>query len=369
MRFYGRTPNKVLHFKTWATSLVSYFKTGVGFAVPAQLKSQSVTLPGHNAALLSCSGVLSYTANRSDLAPTARPFACGTANEWNIGDGGSWTVDEHNTGIASATLHQMWVRPSTLETTIMPATDISFQNEVKSSNRAAVMTDDALAQSTVISGNSDGTLRTVVLPFAFKVFGVNYGNGSTAMYLGDNGYLTFGYASSASAAFTPSAPGAGLFLGAADRALLYYGLTTVQTPSNGLTYATAFIRFYSSATGANEDQVNLEVTFAKDDVNQFIEIRAGTIGYGGTAGVWGLSDGFQFVTNSTTMPALVSGQSIVMQSDLEGRYWVPHVNSSLDIRPPLPQQLANGTTVAGALDALLPRCRTALKQRWCRASR
>ena len=328
----------MLHFRTWATSLVSYFKTGVGFAVPAQLKSQSVTLPGHNAALLSCSGVLSYTANRSDLAPTARPFACGTANEWNIGDGGSWTVDEHNTGIASATLHQMWVRPSKLDTTITVGS--SFLLGV---DRAAVMSHPNLAK--VYDGSASFLSRTVVLPFVFKVFGVNYGSSGTAMYLGDNGYLTFGYDSTASSGFTPSAPGTGLFLGAADRSLLYYGLTTVQTSSD-LMYATAVIRYYSSATGDDEDQVNLEVTFATDSVNQFIEIRAGTIGYGGTGpGIWGLSDGYRYVWGGTTAYALYSGQSMVLQSDSEGRYWVPHVNSSLDIRAP-PAPTVDGAAAA-----------------------
>jgi hypothetical protein len=95
------------------------------------------------------------------------------------------------------------------------------------------------------------------------------------------------------------------------------------------------LRFASSSTVSNEDQVNLEVTFATDGVNQFIEVRAGTISYGATgAGTWGLSDGSQYVLSSTAMPALSSGQSMVLQSDLQGRYWVAHANSSLDIRPP-----------------------------------
>jgi hypothetical protein len=145
----------------------------------------------------------------------------------------------------------------------------------------------------------------------------------------------------------------------ANRSLLYYGLTTNRTTDPRhvnsvdlkLTYVTAFIRYYSSATGANEDQVNLEVTFATDTVNQFIEIRAGTIDYGATGpGTWGLSDGFQYMWGGTTAPALSSGQSIVLQSDLQGRYWVAHAGSSLDIRAP-PAPPVNGAASARLLSA------------------
>jgi len=190
------------------------------------------------------------------------------------------------------------------------------------------------APTGVGSGNSS---RAVVLPFAFKFFSVNYGNDSTTggMQLGDNGYITLGYNSTVTSITNASFPGAGLFLGTANRSLLFYGLTTEQTPSNGLMYATAVLRFYSLDAGDDEDQVNLEVTFAKNNVTQFIEIRAGSISYDTAGnGTWGLSDGHQFLVNNTVMPALYSGQSMVLQSDTEGRYWVPHVNSSLDIRAP-----------------------------------
>jgi len=101
--------------------------------------------------------------------------------------------------------------------------------------------------------------------------------------------------------------------------------------------------------------VNLEVTFATDGVNQFIEVRAGTIGYGATgAGTWALSDGFKYVVDSTAMPALASGESLVLQSDLQGRYWKPHTGSSLDIRAPPAPELANGA--AATVDTLPKSC-------------
>jgi hypothetical protein len=200
-------------------------------------------------------------------------------------------------------------------------------------------------------GSGSGS-RNVSLPFEFKFFSVNYGNNITTggMRLVDNGYITLGYTSTVASITNASSPGAGLFLGVADRSLLFYGLTPSQT-ENGLTYATAVLRFYSLDAGADEDQVNLEVTFAKNDVNQFIEIRAGSISYDTAGnGTWGLSDGHQFLVNNTVMPALYSGQSMVLQSDSEGRYWVPHVNSSLAIRaPPAP---SDGEGAAQCLSAV-----------------
>jgi len=369
VRFFGRTSQdstKVLHFSTWAPSLVSYFKTGVGFAIPGQLRSQVEPFPSdHNASLPHClSGQIAGTAaaDRGDLAPTARPFGCGTTNEWNVGDSLQWSVDAHDTDTTHATLHQVWVRPS-----VYWGHAHATSASVAAGSRLAVMTHTDLSMKWAAPdgvGSGSGSLA-VTLPFAFNFFSVNYGNDSTTggLQLGDNGYITLGAPSAVTSITSASDPGAGLFLGTADRALLYYGLTTEQK-ENGLTYATAVLRYYSNATGMNEDQVNLEVTFAKNDVNQFIEVRAGTIDYGATgAGTWGLSDGYQVLVNNTVMPALASGESLVLQSDLQGRYWVPHVNSSLDIRaPPAP-------TVDGAAAAVpMSCCRTALRQSQRRAS-
>jgi hypothetical protein len=347
VRFYGRTPGKVLHFRTWATSLVSYFKTGGGSAIPAQLKTLSVTLSGHNASLPTCSlADLSPTAGRGDFAPTATPFACGTAaDEWNIGDNGYWSAAM----LDQTTLHQMWVRPSTLYTASKSATRSRL---LLNGSRLAVMSHPNLTtvyDALTGNGSRDGH-QTFSLPFEFKFFSVNYGN-TGGMHLADNGYIALGSPSAVTTIESASSPGAGLFLGAADRSLLFYGRTPSQT-EGGLTYATAVLRFYSNDTGVDEDQVNLEVTFATNDGHQFIEIRAGSISYDDTGnGTWGLSDGYQFLVENAAMPALYSGQSMVLQSDSEGRYWVPHVNSSLDIRaPPAP---SSGEGTSECLRALL----------------
>ena len=245
-------------------------------------------------------------------------------------------MDEHNPDITYATLHQIWVRPS-----VFRRAAFSRSSLVLNGSRLAVMSHPALATVyDALTGDGSGSSsRAVELPFDFKFFSVNYGNDSTTggMQLGDNGYITLGYNSTVTSITSASSPGAGLFLGTANRSLLFYGLTPSRT-EGGLTYATAVLRFYSIDAGDDEDQVNLEVTFAKNNVTQFIEIRAGSISYDTAGnGTWGLSDGHQFLVNNTVMPALYSGQSMVLQSNSEGRYWVPHVNSSLAIRaPPAP---------------------------------
>ena len=353
MRFFGRSmqdPTKVLNFSTWAPSLVEYFKTGVGFVIPAQLQKQVEMLDivpgGHNATLPNClGGQVTSSTNQGNFALTARPFNC-TNNEWNVGES-KWSVDELNPDITHATLHQVWVRPSVFR---RDAFDRSAA--VLDGSRLAVMSHPNLTtmyDALTGNGSRDGH-RPFLLPFAFNFFSVNYGNNITTgrMHLADNGYIALGTPSAVTSITSASDPGAGLFLGVADRSLLFYGLTPSQT-EGGLTYATAVLRFYSLDAGVDEDQVNLEVTFAKNDVNQFIEIRAGSISYDTAGnGTWALSDGHQFLVNNTVMPALYSGQSLVLQSDLQGRYWVPHVNSSLNIRePPAP------STGEGAAQRLL----------------
>jgi len=160
VRFFGRISlhTRMQHFKTWASSLVSYFKTGVGSVIPAQLKSQSQTLSGHSALLLN--NVNQGTADQGDYAPTARPFTYNTGYEWAIGYSGSWwSVDEYYPayGNSYATLHQMWVRPSLLN---VIASNPSAQ--VLSGSRLAAMSHPALAP--VYSGNSDNSFRTVRCP-------------------------------------------------------------------------------------------------------------------------------------------------------------------------------------------------------------
>jgi len=110
------------------------------------------------------------------------------------------------------------------------------------------------------------------------------------------------------------------------------------------------LRFYSSAAGTDEDTLNLEVTFAKDAQRQYVEIRAGTMSYGyqRTTGKWALSDYFRFVLDGADMPALGSGESMVLQSDLQGRYWTVYAASSLAVRPP--------PVPAGEVDALPTSC-------------
>ena len=344
MRFFGRSQQHaaVLNFSTWAPSLVEYFKTGVGFVIPAQLQSQVETLPnGYGAALPGClAGETSSITDKGSFALTDQPFGCSSApaSEWNVGVGGKWSVDALNLDKTHATLHQVWVRPSVYRRNAFTRSAM-----VLNGSRLAVMSHPNL--TTVYDAptglGSGSASKAVVLPFTFKFFSVNYGTGGAAMNLADNGYIALGAAGAAGAVTTmtnASFPGAGLFLGLADRSLLFYGLTTAEQTEGGLTYATAVLRFYSNDTGVDEDQVNLEVTFAKKGVHQFIEIRAGSISYD-TAGPgnWSLSDGHQFLVNSTVMPALYSGESMVLQSDSEGRYWVPHVNCSLNIRePPAP---------------------------------
>ena len=358
VRFFGRTKGstKVLHFKTWASSLVGFLKnySPTSIVVANQMRVFNTRFGDHNASLPVAMSS-DTTGGSSADGPLTLSLVTAASAGWSAG-ASAWRV-EGGYSEASATLQQVWVRPSMLETTIASAPTFLLKGTASAPmHRAANMSDPNLNATTVFqhpASVQDSSLP-VALPFAFKLFGVNYGNDSTTggLHLGDNGYITLGAGSAVTTISSPSDPGAGLFLGAANRSLLFYGLTTDQT-ENGLKYATAVIRYYSSASGLNEDQVNLEVTFATDGENQFIEIRAGSISYGATgAGTWGLSDGFKYAVDSTAMPALASGESMVLQSDAEGRYWKPHTGSSLSIRAPPAPVLANGAAATGAAGAL-----------------
>ena len=329
MRFYGRTSahTRVLHFRTWASSLVHYLRTGVGKVNAAQLKAHWLALPGHTAGLpASAADGAGEGSNKTDYAATFSPF-CNSTAEWAIKPG-TWHVDETSALYSANTIHQVWVRPSGYAAPTVAGAD------VVAGNVAATLADATLTMAFPDVGGTVATAPVAMtLPFAMNLFGVNY----TSAYVGDNGFVTFGASSTASSGLSAATPGVGLLLGAADRTLLYAGITALNTTASGLQHATLVLRWYAAASGAlGGDEIALEVTFAASAAAQYIEIRAGNIAIGATpAGVWGLSDGAFFAAADGLSAGLSAGQSVVYQSGLDGRYWSLFANQSLlDVRPP-----------------------------------
>ena len=337
MRFYGRTSahTRVLHFRTWASSLVQYLRTGVGKVNAAQLKAHWMALPGHTAGLpASATDGADVGSNQGDFAATFSPFRSAAA-EWAIKPG-MWHVDEISALYSANTIHQVWVRPSGY------AAPLAASADVVAGNVAATLADATLTKKFPDVGGAAVTAPVgIALPLAFNLFGVNYGTGGSyaaaGAYVGDNGFVTFGAGSSVAAGFSAATPGVGLLLGAADRSLLYAGITALNTTASGLKHATLALRWYAAASGAvGGDEIALEVTFAASAGAQYIEIRAGNIAIGTTpSGVWGLSDGAFFAAADGLSAGLSAGQSVVYQSGLDGRYWSLFANQSLlDVRPP-----------------------------------
>ena len=75
--------------------------------------------------------------------------------------------------------------------------------------------------------NQDDANIAVVVPFPFYMFGTNYGNGlNGGIFVGSNGYVTFGVGKNIYTGITPSTIGTALLIGAGDRSYqrIYTGL-------------------------------------------------------------------------------------------------------------------------------------------------
>lgn len=114
VRFYGRTSahSRVVHFKTWETSVIDYFTTGSGSVAFASLKTKYMALSGHTATLPM--SATSAAAGQGNTAATNLPFYS-ASNYW-VMRGGYWSVDDTST-TGSDTIHQMWVRAAPTTTT------------------------------------------------------------------------------------------------------------------------------------------------------------------------------------------------------------------------------------------------------------
>lgn len=105
--FYGKTSNhnRVIHFTTTDSGLISYFKTGTGSATDIVRNS---TLKEEHSAFLP-QQTFSKFGSEGNLAMTEFPFYKGGYYHWGIrGRGSRWEVDDKDN--YKDTFHQIWVR-------------------------------------------------------------------------------------------------------------------------------------------------------------------------------------------------------------------------------------------------------------------
>lgn len=116
IRFYGISSenNRIIHFKTFHSGTVSYFKTGMGST--EGIRSSFSPYTDHTAFLPAAIDM--STTNKGNYAMTDYPLWTGYYYHWYIAgaDGACtnnrWEVDDFPCPSIPSTLHQIWVRQS-----------------------------------------------------------------------------------------------------------------------------------------------------------------------------------------------------------------------------------------------------------------
>ena len=169
--------------------------------------------------------------------------------------------------------------------------------------------------SLIYSGNMDDYFYNINIPFTFNFFGINYGNGNNGgVYVGTNGYITFGFGASQFYDFTASSPGRGLFFLSGDRRLftLYAGS---MSDIKGLNRYRVY--WYGNSFSNTNDRFTVEIIFYS---NGYIQLNYGTLSNTAYNGL-GITNGIEYKVTWT----VYSNYSIAINSNdttiTTGGYW------------------------------------------------
>lgn len=118
IRFYGITSghDRIIHFKTFHSGTVSYFKTGKGST--QGISSAFSPLANHSAFLPAAIDL--STTDKGNYAMTDYPLWTGSTYHWYLGGTDSqictirWEVDDYPCSYIPSTFHQIWVRQSNI---------------------------------------------------------------------------------------------------------------------------------------------------------------------------------------------------------------------------------------------------------------
>jgi hypothetical protein len=159
----------------------------------------------------------------------------------------------------------------------------------------------------------DDGYQQITIPFPFKFFSTDYGNDANGgVFVGSNGYVTFGQSNTAYSGLTASVLGRALAIHAGDRSLqrLYGGM-------DGSNYRIRYEGDITSGGTAGSPTEVWELTFATDGRMQLAMGVEGTIA-AGDAGVSGISNS---ITISPTFNP-TTWTSYVLTPDANGANWV-----------------------------------------------
>jgi len=164
----------------------------------------------------------------------------------------------------------------------------------------------------IYSGNIDDSYFAATIPFTFNFFGTNYGNNNNGgIYIGSNGYITFGVASSQFSSYSPSSPGRALHFLSADRRLYEFQAGSMSRLKGVDRYR---IYWRGTSYSNNADNFTVEIIFYS---NNNIQLNYGTVS-GISSTIQGLSNGSSY-TNTWSVTS--SSVSLALGSNASGTAW------------------------------------------------
>ena len=161
------------------------------------------------------------------------------------------------------------------------------------------------------SGSTDdGYINIGALPFDFYYNGVNYGNGlNNGIFVGSNGYVTFGFGSEAYSGIGPTNPGLAMLIQGADNS---YQQIFSGAENNGNTYRLRYEGNGATSGTVGSPGIFWELTFYR---NQKMQLVMGSVN---RTGACGLSNGTVYIDNYA--PTAYAANTSYAISDNAGDY-------------------------------------------------
>jgi hypothetical protein len=195
-------------------------------------------------------------------------------------------------------------------------------------NATTTMSITGLTSLAGVAGQDDVGVTIPGITFDFFFFGTNYGNGANSgIYWNTNSVLGFGTPNGTIS--WAATTGRGILLGNTDRRTNNFYYSTTQSAS-GYSYLNCLLFGQNIYNDGTPNAVQFQLRFFRGPIAQYVEVRCKQAP--STPGTYNITNGtaFQntFVSPFTNM---VSNQSFVLESDLNGNNWKLYNNYYINL--------------------------------------
>lgn len=202
------------------------------------------------------------------------------------------------------------------------ARNTSYYNYISQGTGAAVpgnaianLNTTGLTILSTVTGVDDG-FGIIPISFPFYFFGVDYGSNLNKIFWSTNNVLHFNIGTNTITWVATT--GLGILLGNTDRRTNTFYYSTTQS-SSGYNYINCVLYAQNIYNDGIPNAIQWQIRIFRGSSNQYIEVRSATVP--NTGGVWNITNGSVFQNTFGGYTNVTSGNSFVLQSDINGNNW------------------------------------------------